>query len=66
MGEKELVNDNVVFEIEQIKQVKLNVEYILMLVEQYLEAKNAAQPRKSGVTSSVRSIQTLVCATRRT
>lgn len=32
-GDKELINDDVVFEIELIKQVEINVDYILMLVE---------------------------------
>ena len=34
-GDKELINDDVVFEIELIKQVEINVDYILMLVEKY-------------------------------
>lgn len=33
--EKESINDDVVFEIELIKQVEINVDYILMLVEKY-------------------------------
>jgi type I restriction enzyme R subunit len=32
-GEKAVVNDDVVFEIELIKQVEINVDYILMLVQ---------------------------------
>ncbi len=32
-ADKELINDDVVFEIELIKQVEINVDYILMLVE---------------------------------
>lgn len=34
-AEKELINDDVVFEIELIKQVEINVDYILMLVAKY-------------------------------
>jgi type I restriction enzyme R subunit len=34
-GGKELINDDVVFEIELVKQVEINVDYILMLVQQY-------------------------------
>ncbi|MBP5802728.1 type I restriction endonuclease subunit R [Microbacterium maritypicum] len=34
-SDKELINDDVVFEIELIKQVEVNVDYILMLVEKY-------------------------------
>lgn len=33
--EKERINDDVVFEIELVKQVEVNVDYILMLVEKY-------------------------------
>lgn len=32
-GDKEVINDDVVFEIELVKQVEINVDYILMLVE---------------------------------
>ncbi|MEV7631902.1 type I restriction endonuclease subunit R [Microbacterium sp. NPDC089318] len=32
-ADKELINDDVVFEIELIKQVEINVDYILMLVD---------------------------------
>ncbi|MDO4887216.1 MAG: type I restriction endonuclease subunit R [Actinomycetaceae bacterium] len=35
--DKEVINDDVVFEIELIKQVDINVAYILMLVEKYRE-----------------------------
>ena len=34
-AEKEAINDDVVFEIELIKQVEINVDYILMLVQKY-------------------------------
>jgi type I restriction enzyme R subunit len=37
-AEKESINDDVVFEIELIKQVEINVDYILLLVQQYLES----------------------------
>ena len=33
--EKERINEDVVFEIELVKQVEVNVDYILMLVEKY-------------------------------
>jgi len=38
-GDKEPINEDVVFEIELIKQVEINVDYILMLVRQHQEAK---------------------------
>src|SRR5690606_15842006 len=37
-AERESIIEDVVFEIELIKQVEVNVDYILMLVEQYLKA----------------------------
>ncbi len=42
-AEKESINDDVVFEIELIKQVEINVDYILMLVEKYLKEKGAGE-----------------------
>ncbi|MCB0919888.1 MAG: type I restriction endonuclease subunit R [Actinobacteria bacterium] len=38
-AEKESINDDVVFEIELIKQVEINVDYILMLVQRYRESR---------------------------
>lgn len=38
-GGKEIINDDVVFEIELIKQVEINVDYILMLVQKYREQR---------------------------
>ncbi|WP_295635717.1 type I restriction endonuclease subunit R [Novosphingobium sp.] len=38
-ADKEAINDDVVFEIELIKQVEINVDYILLLVERYLSSK---------------------------
>ncbi len=38
-AEKESIAEDVVFEIELIKQVEINVDYILMLVQQYRDAK---------------------------
>lgn len=35
--EKENINDDVVFEIELIKQVEINIDYILMLVAKYYD-----------------------------
>jgi len=36
-ADKERINDDVVFEIELVKQVEINVDYILMLVARYRE-----------------------------
>ena len=45
-AEKESINDDVVFEIELIKQVEINVDYILMLVTRYLAAKGTGEDRE--------------------
>ena len=34
-GEKEDITDDIVFEIELIKQVEINIDYILLLVQKY-------------------------------
>jgi type I restriction enzyme R subunit len=49
-AEKESINDDVVFEIELIKQVEINVDYILMLVERYLKAKGSGQDKEIRAT----------------
>jgi type I restriction enzyme R subunit len=40
-ADKEPINDDLVFELELVKQVEVNVDYILLLVEKYLKAKGA-------------------------
>jgi len=37
-GDKESINDDIVFEIELIRQIKVNIDYILMLVTKYHES----------------------------
>ncbi|MBQ7502120.1 type I restriction endonuclease subunit R [bacterium] len=37
-GEKELINDDIVFEVELIKQVEVNIDYILSLVKEYQQS----------------------------
>lgn len=44
------INDDVVFEIELIKQVEINVDYILMLVERYLKAKGTGKDKEIRAT----------------
>ena len=39
-----------VFEIELIKQVEINVDYILMLVERYLKKKGAGEDKEIRAT----------------
>ena len=50
-ADKETINDDVVFEIELIKQVEVNVDYILMLVRSYLDEKG--QPGDFEVRASI-------------
>jgi type I restriction enzyme R subunit len=38
-ADKEQINDDIVFEIELVKQVEINVDYILMLVQKYRDAR---------------------------
>ncbi len=47
---KESINDDVVFEIELIKQVEINVDYILMLVERYLKTKGTGDDKEIRAT----------------
>lgn len=49
-AEKESINDDVVFEIELIKQVEINVDYILMLVERYIKAKGTGKDKEIRAT----------------
>ncbi len=49
-AEKERINDDVVFEIELIKQVEINVDYILLLVERYLQAKGSGADKEIRAT----------------
>ena len=45
-AERTPINDDVVFEIELIKQVEINVDYILMLVAKYREAHGNGQDKE--------------------
>ncbi|MBS0483115.1 MAG: type I restriction endonuclease subunit R [Proteobacteria bacterium] len=45
-ADKEAINDDVVFEIELIKQVEINVDYILLLVERYLSSKGSGDDKE--------------------
>ena len=45
-AEKESINDDVVFEIELIKQIEISVDYILMLVERFIKAKDSGHDKE--------------------
>jgi len=51
-ADKESINDDVVFEIELIKQVEINVDYILLLVEKYLKKKGSGEDKEIRATLS--------------
>lgn len=49
-ADRESINDDIVFEIELIKQVEVNVDYILMLVEEHLKNKGSSSDRELRAT----------------
>lgn len=60
-AEKESINDDVVFEIELIKQVEVNVDYILLLVEQWREARgNGSDVEMSALMNIQRAIDSSI------
>ena len=65
-AEKENINDDVVFELELIRQVDINIDYILMLVEKYHAANGAdksiigAIDRAVGSSPELRSKKALI------
>ena len=53
-SEKESIIDDVVFEIELVKQVEVNVDYILMLVEKYREERGDGSDREVETLAKIR------------
>ncbi|MEJ1229861.1 MAG: hypothetical protein WDM88_03190 [Galbitalea sp.] len=45
-AEKEKINDDIVFEIELIKQIEINVDYILMLVDKYRKERGDGEDKE--------------------
>lgn len=60
-ADKEVINDDVVFEIELIKQVEINVDYILMLVEKYRAERGDGEDTeiRAEITRAVEASPTL-------
>ncbi|MCE3038197.1 type I restriction endonuclease subunit R [Helicobacter anatolicus] len=55
-AEKEEINDDLVFEIELIKQVEINIDYILALIEKYAKSSNEEkQGIKKEIETSINS-----------
>ena len=49
-AEKETINDDVVFEIELVKQVEINVDYILMLIDKYRQERGDGDDKEQRAT----------------
>ncbi|TFD75448.1 type I restriction endonuclease subunit R [Cryobacterium sp. Sr8] len=54
-ADKEQINDDIVFEIELIKQVEINVDYILMLVQKYRDERGDGDDKevRAAITRAV-------------
>lgn len=51
--EKEVINDDLIFETELIKQVEINIDYILMLVKQYHDSNCKNKELLVSITKAV-------------
>ena len=56
-GQAEKINDDIVFELELIRQIEVNLDYILMLVAQY---KDAHQQDKTLLDTILRAVNSSV------
>src|ERR1019366_2932009 len=54
-SDKESINDDLVFEIELIKQVEINVDYILMLVQKWREARGDGSDKTIDTRTKIQS-----------
>lgn len=54
-AQKESINDDVVFEIELIRQVEVNVDYVLMLVEKWHEENRNGSDREIQAREAIQS-----------
>ncbi len=52
-ADKESINDDIVFEIELIKQVEINVDYILMLVQKWREARGDGTDKETEAITQI-------------
>lgn len=53
-SDKESINDDIVFEIELIKQVEINVDYILMLVQKWREVRGDGSDKELEAVAKIR------------
>jgi Type I site-specific restriction-modification system, R (restriction) subunit and related helicases len=54
-GDKESINDDIVFELELIKQIEVNIDYILMLVEKYHESNREDKSILAAIDKAINS-----------
>jgi type I restriction enzyme R subunit len=54
-GDKENINDDIIFEIELIKQIEVNIDYILMLVAIYHESNCTDKEILTAIDKAVNS-----------
>ncbi len=54
-ADKENINDDIVFEIELIKQIEVNIDYILMLVAKYHESNCTDKSILTAIDKSINS-----------
>jgi type I restriction enzyme, R subunit len=53
-ADKESINEDIVFEIELIKQVEINVDYILMLVQKWREVRGDGSDKEIQAAATIR------------
>ena len=58
-GEKEIINDDLVFEMELIRQVEVNIDYILMLVQEYHESNCENKEILTSISKAISSSERL-------
>ncbi len=54
-GDKENINDDIIFEIELIKQIEVNIDYILMLVAKYHDSNCTDKETLAAIDKAVNS-----------
>ena len=54
-GDKEVVNDDIIFETELIRQVEINIDYILLLVKNYHESNCKNKEILVNISKAVRA-----------
>jgi type I restriction enzyme R subunit len=54
-SDKENINDDIVFELELIKQIEVNIDYILMLVEKYHESNREDKSILAAIDKAINS-----------